>query len=160
MFMFCRLSTDVVTAGRLGPLHIIVQTGMQSAVHWLWFRLALSFDALDWVDGVMMTWFGPSENYVGFERRCLNKYRGYCRVVYCKKINWWVHFCQMMTGVTRRFHSNTGEDHNLNLYVDYQRNYWCKAIFYYLHFDKSKAPLDLFHKYLFWSLPYFKMGLL
>jgi hypothetical protein len=33
--MLCRLSTEVVPTGRLGPLHVIVQTGIQSAVHWI-----------------------------------------------------------------------------------------------------------------------------
>ena len=53
--MSCRLSTDVVPAGRLGPLHVIVHTGIQSAVHWILFRLSVSFNVYDWVDGVMMT---------------------------------------------------------------------------------------------------------
>ena len=70
--MFCRLSTDVVPAGRLGPLHVIVQTGIQSAVHWIWLRLSLSFNVYDWVDGVMMTWFEPSEKNVGLERKYQN----------------------------------------------------------------------------------------
>jgi hypothetical protein len=58
-------SMDTNIIGRLGPLHVIVQTGMQSAVHWIWFRLSVSFNVYDWVDGVMMTWFGPSEKYIG-----------------------------------------------------------------------------------------------
>ena len=65
--MFCRLSTDVVSAERLGPLHVIVQLGLQSAVHWILIRFSVSFNVYDGVGGVMMTIFGPSEKYVGLE---------------------------------------------------------------------------------------------
>ena len=62
----------MLPAGRLGPLHVILQTGLQSAVHWIWFRFSVSFNVYDWVDGVMVTRLGPSEKYVGLERRQQN----------------------------------------------------------------------------------------
>ena len=70
--MFCMLSGYVVPAGRLGPLHVIVQTGIQSAVHWIWLRLSVSFNVYDWVNGVMMTILGPSEKGIELEWRNQN----------------------------------------------------------------------------------------
>jgi hypothetical protein len=59
--MFCKLRIDVEPAGRLGSVQVVVQLGLQSAVHVILLTLPLSVTVYVVSGGEISICIGPSE---------------------------------------------------------------------------------------------------
>lgn len=62
LLIFCRYSTDVTPSGRLGPFHIVVHSGLQSAVQLIGpIFPTVSIAVKLCCKGIMLTCLGPSK---------------------------------------------------------------------------------------------------